>query len=140
MKVPAVVVAALHLTACLSYDQMAERSAAQQRLRVRANVPVICQSREECEVAWGRAVAWVSSTCGWKVKNQTDYLIETEGPIKGEAQVACRVNRVPLDATRARFELVASCGEAWVCDDRILAAEADFADTINAFIKSIRAE
>lgn len=129
------------LSGCLSPEERAYNLAARQRLLDQANEAVICETKDECEAAWGRAVAWVSERCGWKVKSQSDYMIETHGPMKSSPSLlACRVNRVPLDAKSARFDVTVACGYEYVpCTDDVLAAKASFVRAVGGLLKTMRA-
>ena len=125
---------------CLTPEEQAARAAQRDDLAMRANAPLICTSKDECEAAWGRAVAWVSQDCGWKIRTQTDYVIETEGPSEtSPSLLACRINRVPLDAKSARFDLTVACGYKYSsCYDEITLKKARFGETIRKLPATLR--
>lgn len=70
----------------------------------------VCSAKESCERMWAAAASWVSQNCGYKIKTQTDLLIETHGPLKHETALACRVTKEPVLGKATSYKLVAATG------------------------------
>ncbi|HXZ86306.1 MAG TPA: hypothetical protein VEI82_12535 [Myxococcota bacterium] len=107
----------------------------------RAERPAVCESRQECDAVWPKAVDWVAHRCAFDIKTQTDSLVETEGPAGAPStDVACRLERAPAhEAGQSQLELTASCGNWFEClpeRDYFLAA---FNDDMRAAIEASRA-
>ena len=111
------------------------------QLSERAKEPVVCAARDECDVAWQKAVAWVSQRCAFKIRTQTDSLVETEGPAPAPStDVACRVDRIPAgEGGSAQLEITARCGNWFGCTPEPLYLRAAFHDEMRAAIAAARA-
>lgn len=90
-----------------------------------ANSPIYCSGTDDCEVKWGRAILWVSQNSHWKIRNQTDNLITTEGPFD-TVYAAYSINKVPLGKGKYQILMRAGCGNPFGCVPSILQLKADF--------------
>jgi hypothetical protein len=90
-----------------------------------ANSPIYCTDAEDCEVKWGRAILWVSQNSHWKIRNQSDWLITTEGPFD-TVHAAYSINKVPLGNGKYQIMMQAGCGNLFGCVPSILQLKADF--------------
>lgn len=86
---------------------------------------IICSKGEECEVRWGRSVAWVSQNSYWKMRNQTDALIETEGPLDSP-NLAYSITKTPLGGGKYEIGFSAGCGNMFGCVPDAYDAREDF--------------
>ena len=113
---------------CMTAEQ---RAAYQQS----ASRQLVCDGKDQCDIAWGRAVAWISMNCRFKIHTQTDLVVETEGPLPSPStDIACRANRVPLGHDRAEIDFAASCGNIFGCVPDVLEVRARFSDSIAAVL------
>ena len=109
-------------------------------LSERAEEPVACATKDECDAAWQKAIEWVSQRCAFKIQTQTESLVETEGPSAAPSNdVACRLERVPTgDAGSAQLEITARCGNYFGCVPEPLYLRAAFHDEMRAAIAAAR--
>jgi len=107
----------------------------------RAKEPAVCASRDECDAAWQKAIEWVAQRCAFKIRTQTESLVETEGPQPAPSNdVACRLERIPgAEAGTAQLELTATCGNWYGCTPDALYLKAAFNDEMRAAIAAARA-
>jgi hypothetical protein len=110
------------------------------QLSERANEPVACATKDECDVSWQKAIEWVSERCAFKIQTQTEDLVETEGPLPAPSNdVACRLDRVSTgEAGSAQFEITARCGNFFGCVPEPLYLRAAFHDEMRAAIAAAR--
>lgn len=110
------------------------------RLCDRAKEPVVCANRDECDAAWQKAIEWVSQRCAFKIRTQTESLVETEGPAPAPSNdVACRLERISgAEAGSAQLELTARCGNWYGCTPEPLYLRAAFHEEMRAAIASAR--
>jgi len=76
------------------------------------NLEIKCTSKNECDMKWGRALAWVSQNSTFKVRLATDSIITTEGPIDefGYRTLSTFIiNKVPLAGGTYRIEFSSGC-------------------------------
>jgi hypothetical protein len=109
-------------------------------LSERAKEPVACETKDECDASWHKAIDWVSQRCAFKIQTQTEDLVETEGPLPGPSNdVACRLDRVSTgEAGSAQLEITARCGNYFGCIPEPLYLRAAFHDEMRAFIARAR--
>jgi len=112
------------------------RVAARNRLIARGEQPITCNSPDECEAMWGRLNSLVSSCCDFKIQTSSAFLIETYGPMQGDAiLVACKALRIETDETSTMIKLSTYCGRP--CD-QALYAQAVMVEDVLAFRDSMR--
>jgi hypothetical protein len=106
-----------------------------------ANTPVACATKDECDASWQKAIEWVSNRCAFKIKTQTESLVETEGPLPAPSNdVACRLDRISTgEAGAAQLEITAQCGNYFGCVPESLYLRAVFHDEMRAVIEAARA-
>jgi len=56
-----------------------EQIAAKKAMEANAAKEIICLKGDDCDVKWGRAIDWIKKESKWKIKTQTDNLIQTLG-------------------------------------------------------------
>lgn len=101
--------------------------------RLEATRPV-CNDKESCERMWAAAASWVSQNCGYKIKMQTDLLIETHGPLKSETALACRVRKEPVIGKATSYKLVAAtgCNNLFACGNSHIDPVLQFNSYVNS--------
>jgi len=100
-------------------------------LKARAAEPVYCQGAEDCEFRWGRALQWITANSSWKIRQQTDVLITTEGPM-GTARNAYIVQKVPLGSGRYEIEMQTWCDNVVYCLPGVPEARAAFGEYVRS--------
>ena len=95
-----------------------------------ANSPIYCSDADDCEVKWGRAILWVSQNSHWKIRNQSDNLITTEGPFDSVYAAYC-INKVPLGKGKYRIMMRAGCGNPFGCVPSTLQLKANFVEFVS---------
>jgi len=63
-----------------------EQIAAKQVKEANAEREVMCVKGKDCDVKWGRAIDWIVRESKWKIKIQTDNLIQTSGLDSGDSR------------------------------------------------------
>lgn len=97
------------------------------RLMQIAETPIYCHSEDECQVKWGRAILWVSDHSRWKIRNQTDSIITTEGPSEAYPfSAAYVVNRLPLGGGNYQILVKLGCASSAGCIPDEFVSKADF--------------
>jgi hypothetical protein len=77
--------------------------------------PVLCVGRQQCDIYWQRAQAWVANNSEYRLERVTDTIIETQGPLVARNGWAYRVTRVPDDKDGAQIYILATCANAFGC-------------------------
>lgn len=112
----------LALLVCGCATMSPERSAELQRM---AAQPIICEKGQDCEIKWGRSILWITRNSHWKLRQQTDQLITTEGPFD-TTDAAFTVNKVPIGNDRYQIVMDCWCGNLFGCIPDLLSLKADF--------------
>lgn len=92
--------------------------------------PVTCDSPDDCEVKWGRALQWVLNNSAYKIQTQTDMMISTYGPEANSPLPAFTVNRVPKGGGVYEFNWRAACNNMFGCSPNLTLAKAAFVRAI----------
>jgi hypothetical protein len=103
--------AALVLTGCVYRPPNYSYRIATPEEAAALQMPVTCESKTACDVAWRKATAWVVENSGWKVQVATDSLVQTFGPGTQSATLAFTLVRKPLADGWEELALTASCNE-----------------------------
>ncbi|TAN71595.1 MAG: hypothetical protein EPN17_00895 [Methylobacter sp.] len=90
-----------------------------------ANQSIICGTIDDCEVKWGRSILWITQNSHWKIRQQTEQLITTEGPLDS-TEAAFVVNKIPLGGGKYQIDIQAACGNPFGCVPETLDLRADF--------------
>jgi hypothetical protein len=77
--------------------------------------PLACVGRDQCDLYWKRAQAWVANNSVYRISTATDTIIETYGPVASRAELAYKVTRVPDGRDGARILIVTSCADYLPC-------------------------
>jgi hypothetical protein len=86
-----------------------------------------CAGAEDCQVKWGRAVAWVSQHSPWRIQTQTDNLIQTYGPgDSASTSTAFVVNKIPVGSGEYQISMRCGCANFLGCDRDSSEWKADF--------------
>jgi hypothetical protein len=75
-----------------------------------AERPMFCTRGDDCEVKWGRVVQWISARSHWKIRNATDFLVTTEGPL-ATPYPAWIVQKIAQGEGRYRIQVDAWCAD-----------------------------
>lgn len=116
-----IVVACIFLSAC-GTTTPAQRAA----LNAEASRPVVCTSDRDCRVKWSRAIAWVSQNSAYKFKTQTDFLIQTMGPLSDDTSSAFTITRTANADGTATIDFAAGCDNFLGCIPSVLEEKASF--------------
>jgi len=101
---------------------------------------LVCDGKDECEAAWGRALIWVTENCPYAIQTQTDSLITTAGPAAYRPELACRVTRAPMGKGKARLLFGAACGNILACQPSPEEAHASFYAFVNEGMEVVRSD
>jgi hypothetical protein len=97
-----------------------------------AIAPVTCATAADCAAKWSRAAAWIAQNSGYKVKTQSDIMIQTEGPTDSSAIAAFTVTRVANAAGGAAISLDGGCDNFLGCVPTMGQSRASFAAFVNS--------
>lgn len=95
-----------------------------------ANTPIYCSGTDDCEVKWGRAILWISDNSHWKIRNQSDSLITTEGPFD-TVYAAYSVNKIPFGGGKYQIRMQAGSGNPFGCVPSVVELKADFVEFVS---------
>lgn len=96
------------LSSCVSPQQQAAINEQAQR-------QITCMQGEDCDIKWGRAVAWVAKYSSWKIQLQSDLIIQTYSAVGGSPSPGYLVNKVPLGNGRFHITLTSGCDNIFGC-------------------------
>ncbi|RKP45493.1 hypothetical protein [Trinickia fusca] len=91
-----------------------------------ATAPLVCKDADECALWWRRAHDWVSHHASYKLRSETDTLIETAGPAGGSGKLAYEITKTPGGDGSATIGFAARCDSMLGCDPNPWKAGADF--------------
>jgi hypothetical protein len=109
---------AVLLAGCMSTQTRIE-------LQVQASRTPRCEGKDACERMWADALQWVQSNSNWKMRNVTETLITTEGPLD-TPQPAFQIIKYPLGNGAYEIRFSAACGNIFGCVPSILEVTASF--------------
>jgi hypothetical protein len=94
--------------------------------------PIVCEKGDDCEQKWGAALLWVTQNSHWKIRNQSDSLISTEGPFD-TSNAAFTIVKTPLGHGRYQIVMDAGCGSSLFvgCDPKVSDLKAAFFKTLD---------
>lgn len=99
--------------------------------RVAASQPIWCDAKD-CEVKWARATQWLQDNSHWKIRNATETLLTTEGPL-GSTFTAYEVTKFPVNHGVYEIRFRAGCvNQGLGCHPDITQATAAFKQFVNA--------
>lgn len=114
-----------------SADALAKQQAKAEEIEKKANAPISCTAGADCELKWSRVTMWLLDNSEWKMRNVTDTLITTEGPMD-TMKPAFQVTKMPSgDGKTYRIAMRAQCG-AGECEKMIRNLRASFYDYVTA--------
>jgi hypothetical protein len=91
---------------------------------------IFCKAGPDCEAKWSRAVSWVTTNSAYKIKIQTDQIIQTMGPSNSSPLPAYTVTKVATSGGAYEITFDGGC-DNWIgCVPKIPAARAQFADFV----------
>jgi hypothetical protein len=76
--------------------------------------PLTCASKQQCDLYWQRAQAYVNQHSAFRVQSVTDTTLVTFGPSSdfgSSTSLAYRISRVPSSDGSAVIEITLACGD-----------------------------
>lgn len=127
------IAAAVILCGCMSYKT-------RQILTERAERPVICRGKIECDLAWQHVAVWIKEFCPLPIDQRTDVLVETRDSYDPTGQTAsCSVRRSKLDGETELFSVTVDCwGWNAICLPNELEAQAALAIAFDDYFRAVR--
>lgn len=106
--------------------EAAAEKARHEELSASASREIRCEAGSDCEMKWSRVTQWLLANSDWKLRNVTDNLITTEGPLD-TPKPAYEVLKIPSgDGKTYLIMMKAGCGEGYNCETRILELQTSF--------------
>lgn len=93
--------------------------------------PIYCAGGEDCEVKWGRSIQWILQNSQWKIRMQTNEIIDTYRGDNTSAKTAFTINKIPLGSNRYQIVMSAACGNLFGCFPSPDKAQSSFYDFVN---------
>lgn len=78
-----------------------------------AIAPIYCEQGEDCDAKWHRAINFIGSHSGFRLKKVTDQFAQTTGP-KGSSGIATTIRKQPLDRNVYRLAVAVDCGRNFI--------------------------
>jgi hypothetical protein len=91
-----------------------------------ANTPLICESKESCDILWSKAQIWVSENAGYKIQIATDSIIETYSARDYSTGYSIRLTKTPKENGKYELKLNISCGPYPICGENQIYFQARF--------------
>jgi hypothetical protein len=106
-----------------------------EQTRALAREPIYCMRGEDCEAKWHRAVDFIGSHSGFRLKEVSDRFAQTAGP-KGHHGIATTLRKRPFDEDLYRIAVAVDCGanfvEKTLCrQDQVVQYVAALKQTVN---------
>jgi hypothetical protein len=103
-----------------------------QQSAVEANAArsVTCQQGEDCEVKWGKALAWVRAHGAYKISQATDTLITTMGPLPSDPRPSYSIMKTAQGGGVYAIDFDGGCDNIFGCIPSLIQAKADFVLTV----------
>ena len=107
-------------------EALEKQKAKREQLNAEATKEIRCEAGSDCEMKWSRVTQWLLDNSDWKLRNVTDTLITTEGPLD-TAKPAYEVVRMPAgDGKTYLIRMRAGCGEGHDCTQLVLQKKISF--------------
>ena|SRR5205809_425175 len=126
------VLAALLLSGCATQEMRQQRD----DVLARAAHPVLCQKGDECEMKWSRVLQWLDAHSHWKLRNVTDAIVTTEGPLDTEYP-AFSIQKVPKGDGRYEILFKAWCAKGTSLAVALLGCEPDEWELMADFVEFV---
>ena len=72
LRRPSVLIVVLFSLLAGSACETAAQRQAKEEMRRQAERPIVCRSESECEMMWGRAIAWIARNSKWKFDQRAE--------------------------------------------------------------------
>ena len=92
----------------------------------RANAPLACKDKAQCDYFWQRAQVWISTRSAYKIQTATDVVIQTYGPVGVGLDLAHRAVRENNPDGSGRISIKAMCNNYIRCDPPVEESQLKF--------------
>jgi hypothetical protein len=82
-----------------------------------AKLPLMCSGRDQCDLFWRRAQAWIGINSKMKIQIANESVVETFNPTSNEPVWAFRLVREPRDGSSERINIAVACGNPFGCHE-----------------------
>lgn len=76
-----------------------------------ASQPLVCGNKQQCDLYWQRAQAYVNQHSNYRVQSVTDNILTTYGPTGTSTDLAYRLTKVPNADGSATIEMTLGCSD-----------------------------
>ena len=76
----------------------------------------VCKNDKQCEAMWARVPEAIEMVTRMRVQSQSDFMIDTYAPPRGEVRMYGRVVKRPMPTGGYAIEAYLECRSAAVCD------------------------
>ena len=113
-------------------DDTAKQAEKRAALQKSADRKISCTAGLHCEFEWSRVTAWLLENSKWKLRNVTDALITTEGPMDTGNPSFEVIKMATGDGKTYQILMRASCGIGQCTERALLRLKAKFVDFVLA--------
>lgn len=92
-----------------------------------ANEPLVCASKEQCDLYWQKAQIWVTENSHYRIQMANDTIIQTFGPANSSPYLAYIITKHP-DALSggSRIKISGGCANIFGCNPPLINAALSF--------------
>ncbi|ARP89830.1 hypothetical protein CAL14_05605 [Bordetella genomosp. 9] len=94
----------------------------------RAQAPIVCGDKQQCDKYWQAAQSWVATHSGFKIQLASDSVIQTYGPRMYDYTLAYTVVKEPGQYGTYTLKVSAVCGMPGNCRAEAIEKLADLKD------------
>lgn len=76
-----------------------------------AQRPLTCASKQQCDLYWQRAQAYINLHSAYKIQSATDTILVTYGPAGTSRNLAYKLTKIPNADGSATIDVVIACDD-----------------------------
>jgi hypothetical protein len=98
----------------------------QAQLQKDASMKITCMKGDDCDMRWGRAIAWISQNSRWKIQSESDFLIQTYTSSRSSTASSFVLNKVPMGNDMFEINMTSGCANWLGCTPNATELKATF--------------
>lgn len=76
-----------------------------------SQVPLTCATKQQCDLYWQRAQAYINQHSAFKIQTATDTVLATYGPIDSSTNLTYNLTKIPKADGTATIDVNLSCSD-----------------------------
>lgn len=81
----------------------------------KAQEPLYCEGKEQCDTYWARTKAWIAMNSAWKIQNSDETIISTYNPTQYSASVSYQAVKIPVSGEKHEISIQTGCVNMFGC-------------------------